>query len=381
MGSIIIQDHRLAGATLLPDTFVDYFMPRANGEFVKIFLYLLRSVHAPNAYPTLSSLADVFSCTEKDVLRALRYWEKAGLLKLNFKDKELEEIVLLPIQDALAATSRTPETSDFPSAPAERAALPADTEKDAVPSGVEGAAAAVPSGKESESRPSGQITTTRLRELKNDEDARTITMVAETYLGRTLSTTDLQHLLYFYDELHFPENLVEYLVEYCVSRGKRSMHYIETVGFAWYKEGIMTLKDAKAKEKTGKKNYYTIFRAFGIRNRDPIPEEIATMDRWINEYGFSTDLIAEAASRTIRNVHEPNFQYAEGILSRWHKAGVKTLEDIQARDEQHKAEQKASDAKKKKTSSGSVNRFNTNFQSRDYDYDQLEQDLLNSPDT
>ena len=63
MGSITIQDHRLAGATLLPDTFVDYYMPRANGEFVKIFLYLLRSVHAPNAHPTLSSLADVFSCT------------------------------------------------------------------------------------------------------------------------------------------------------------------------------------------------------------------------------------------------------------------------------------------------------------------------------
>ena len=87
MSAITLQDGRTAAASLVPDAFVDFYMPQANGEFVKIYLYLLRLAHSPNTQPTLSSLADVLSCTEKDVLRALRYWEKTGLLSLTFDGK------------------------------------------------------------------------------------------------------------------------------------------------------------------------------------------------------------------------------------------------------------------------------------------------------
>ena len=161
------------------------------------------------------------------------------------------------------------------------------------------------------------------------------------------------------------------------------MHYIETVGLAWYKDGILTLKDAKAREKLGKKNYYTIFRAFGIRNRDPIPDEIAAMDRWLNEYGFSTDIIGEAASRTIRKTGQPSFPYADVILTAWHNAGVKSLDDITVLDERHRETRKASEPDKKKPSGTpkTTNRFNNNFQPRTYDYDKLEQELLNSQES
>ena len=77
MSFISIQDNLLSCVSVIPDEFVDTYMPQANGEFVKIYLYLLRITHKPDVHPTLSSLADVFSCTEKDILRALRYWEKA----------------------------------------------------------------------------------------------------------------------------------------------------------------------------------------------------------------------------------------------------------------------------------------------------------------
>ena len=92
MSTISIRDQRLAGATMLPDDFIDYYMPRANGDFVKIYLFLLRSVHAQTPAPTISSLADVFRLTERDVDRALRYWQEAGLLDLKYKGEELDEI-------------------------------------------------------------------------------------------------------------------------------------------------------------------------------------------------------------------------------------------------------------------------------------------------
>ena len=52
MSAITLQDGQTAAASLVPDAFVDFYMPQANGEFVKIYLYLLRLAHSPNTQPT-----------------------------------------------------------------------------------------------------------------------------------------------------------------------------------------------------------------------------------------------------------------------------------------------------------------------------------------
>ena len=96
MSRIAITSHSNAGVTLVPDLFIDAWMPQANGEFVKIYLYLLRCTHLPDQELSLSSLADVFSCTENDILRALRYWEKSGLLRLSAEGASLTGIEILP---------------------------------------------------------------------------------------------------------------------------------------------------------------------------------------------------------------------------------------------------------------------------------------------
>ncbi|MBR2264817.1 MAG: hypothetical protein IJ917_10865, partial [Firmicutes bacterium] len=67
-------------STTIPNTFFDRYLPHANGEFLKIYLYLLRWMPVPGHTITLSSIADFFEMTESDVMRALRYWEKARLL-------------------------------------------------------------------------------------------------------------------------------------------------------------------------------------------------------------------------------------------------------------------------------------------------------------
>lgn len=370
MSSILIQDRRLAGATMLPDDFVDYYMPRANGEFVKIFLYLLRSAHAPDRNPSLSSLADFFSCTEKDILRALRYWEKAGLLDLRFSDgknaasRELEEITLLPVSRNLAATRQEPEEYF------------ADASPDAQAHTEDGQSAPPPAN-------SAQISASRLRELKDNEEAKKILYVAERYLGRPLSTTDMRRLLYFFDELKFPFDLLDYLIEYSVTKGGHNLNYIEKVGLAWHAEGIRTLRDAKAGTNPRSKEYYAIFKAFGIRNRDPIPDEKTAMNRWLSDYGFSQELIAEAASRTVKKTGQPSFPYAERILSDWHRAGVRTLADVEREDARHQESRENSVRKKQAAGSSQksaarpqANKFSNFTQRNDYDFDRLEQNKL-----
>ena len=60
--------------TLISNRFIDDFMPQANGEFVKVYLYLLRCVQS-HAYN--------FTISEIAVIRALRYWQKAGIVNLD----------------------------------------------------------------------------------------------------------------------------------------------------------------------------------------------------------------------------------------------------------------------------------------------------------
>ena len=58
-------------------------MVSANGEFVKVYLLLLRYLNEPGSVLTVSMIADCLNNTENDVLRAFRYWESTGLLRLT----------------------------------------------------------------------------------------------------------------------------------------------------------------------------------------------------------------------------------------------------------------------------------------------------------
>ena len=53
--SVYSEDTR---TTLVPNEFIDYYMPRANGAFVKVYLYLLRCLTAPEAGFGIGAIAD-----------------------------------------------------------------------------------------------------------------------------------------------------------------------------------------------------------------------------------------------------------------------------------------------------------------------------------
>lgn len=358
-----ITDAGYAASTSVSDVFINEYMPQANGEFVKVYLYLLHTTQSRQAAVSLSSIADTFVCTEKDVLRALKYWEKQKLLTLTFNaQKELTGMTLLSLagqnhtsdQRVSAASHDAPESSDLPTA---------DSDVTRPASEI----AAVDKTR--------YLSPSMIRKLKDENaDIGQLLFLAEQYLKKTLSATDMQRILYFYDELHFPAELIEYLIEYCVSQNHRSLSYIEKVGLSWHEEGIHSVDMAKSRTSTWNKNYFLILKAFGIRARDPIPSEVVFMNRWLKEYGFSMELIREACARTIAQTSQPSFKYAEGILSKWHKENVRRPEDLKALDEQHQQRSKTS-AKKNTDTAKASNKFN-NFHQRDYDFNDLEKQLL-----
>ena len=99
------------GVTIISNIFIDYYMPQANGEFVKIYLYLLRCLNGGQTDLDLTAVADVFSCTESDILRTLRYWESRQLVALAGKDTVTSIDFLEPVlPSAVPASSIAPET-------------------------------------------------------------------------------------------------------------------------------------------------------------------------------------------------------------------------------------------------------------------------------
>lgn len=100
---------------------------------------------------------------------------------------------------------------------------------------------------------------------------------------------------------------------------------------------------------------------------------MAFIEKWMKEYGFSLDIITEACKRTIQAIHQPSFEYTDTILNSWKNNKIRHLEDIADLDAAYKKNKKHTSASSPKVSN---NKFN-NFSQRNYNYDQLERQLLN----
>ena len=118
--------------------------------------------------------------------------------------------------------------------------------------------------------------------------------------------------------------------------------------------------------------YHTVIKAFGIRGRNLVPPEMNFLKQWSTKFGFPEELIAEACSRTIRAIHEPNFGYANSILEKWHKAGIHTMDAVAKADEVYQ-QQKSRPERSQQPATAS--QF-TNFKQRNNNYQDLQQQLL-----
>lgn len=408
MAKITLHSDKQISATSVSNIFIDEYMSDANGEFVKIYLYLLRLMNAPDAAFSISSIADKFEHTEKDIKRALCYWERMNLLRLEYDDKQnLTAVCLLDSahtpdagdnripgsaqgasssgnaapaslvspQSQTLSVSESPDTAD--TAGAARMAAPEHSagEVSSAVSKRDAGHALTPAVDAASSKPAAppktSYTADDIRQFRQDESIAELFFIAERYLGRTLTSTDINTILYLYDGLGFPAELIEYLIESCVSNHHTSIRYIEKVALRWAESHITTVEEAK-QSSVWSKSYFTVMNALGISGRNLVPSEVAYVRKWSGTYGFTDDIIAEACQRAVMTSHQPDFKYTDSILTDWHKKQVRHLSDISRLDAEHQSKKKTASAV---PVSGSKNKFN-NFTQRSYDYDQLEKMLL-----
>ena len=355
------------GVTVIPNTFFDEYLPRANGEFLKIYLYLLRWLSHPDHALSLSGIADIFFMTENDVTRALKYWEAEGLLRLTFdRDGTIAGI-------CLNAVTSINSQKDTPTAPPEqRRPAPAQSAVAAqAGTGITGTPVGTTPAVSMHPR-----STQELHRFSESDDGAQLIFIIQQYLGRPLSASDLNTIYYFYDDLGFSRDLIEYLFEYCVSNGHTHMRYIEKVALSWADLHITTADEARTQSETHQKACFAVLKAFGLGGRMPAAGEAEFINKWTRTYGFSLELILEACRRTMMAVHTPSFEYTDKILSNWKSLGAYTMTEVLAADKAPSAEKAAAPAKRPavKQARPSSNKFH-NFNQRSYDYAALEKKL------
>ena len=426
MDHILLCTNHIPPITTIYNSFIEDYMPAANGSYVKVYLYIAKCLQAKESNFSISSLADQLENTEKDILRALMYWEKKGLMSLN-RDKATGEILglemLIPFAErdfdtyentakesaaSLGVDSDLSETgaldrrnsdlsetgvldrrnsdlsetgvldrrnSDFSETDAANTSSYESSGTDApsnVNSDVHRASNSAQDKNFSAAKPI-QVPPEQIQELSANEDFVWVCNVVESYLERPMKPTEIQLITYLYGTLHFSRELILHLYDYCISMGKTACNYIQTVALSWHEQGIKTPEQAQNASVRYLASYNAVSKALGL-GRGLAEIEKKYVDHWQNDWNMDLSVILEACNRTVLKLHHADFKYTEGILSHWNEQNVRTLQGVEQSD-LHYAQTKEQKEKKKPSTSGKQpprNQFQ-NFKQRDVSSEELQE--------
>lgn len=312
------------GFTPVNNIFIEKYMPQARGEFIKIYLLMLKHNISGELGVSSSILASSLNLLESDIMNALNYWNDQGVIKLTQIDKmgnfNVEFVDL--IQEPTTSTKQVDLLE----------ALGSTTTKD------------------------------MLKDI-------------EILLARPLSPNEMSIYLNWQREFGFSSELILILMEYCISKGKSDSRYIEKVALSWHDLKITTIEQAQNLiTKTEDKwiNIRKILTYLGITNTDIMKPQQDLMEKWMLIYKFPNEIILKACDICFERLNRADFKYIDGILTNWNKNNIRTLEDIAIKDTKNIKNTKY---QKNYNDEKAPLKFN-NFEGREYDYDSLEKKLL-----
>ncbi|MCR4721494.1 MAG: DnaD domain protein [Lachnospiraceae bacterium] len=309
-------------STSISDYFIDNCLAAAHGSFVKVYLYLIRCLHDTSMPISVEEMSNRVGESENDVIKALKYWEKEGFLRVSYdadgdvRDIRIENSDGFPVRDKVLTVSEPPVRGT-------RTASRVTQIKSCIK-------------EESESQEAEIIvptyTPSQISRFKELDDFSQLIDTLEQKLGKTMTVKMLQLPSFLYESLGFTPELIEYLYDYCINAGKTSDRYIEKTAIEWKKSGIFDLDSARMHVMTRTEEYSTVINSFGIVGRRLGSSELEYLSRW-HDSGFSIELIREACDRSVlKGTGGKQFSYADSILKNWMQKGITTIEEVRNDD-------------------------------------------------
>ncbi len=326
--------------------FIEKYITRAKSVFVCIYIYALKKCIEGQAL-TLKNIAEDFDILESDVLNAWKFWKKEGVVDfIENKDGFFIEFLDIRVSESYNSAVKN---GDLSSEDDEKTIVKVKKERGKIP----------------------DYSIDELNAYSEKEEIKNLFKTAERAFSSMLDYSKMKLVFSLYDWLNMPADVIEFLIKYCMKNGKgRNLRYIESVAIDWSERGIDSVEKASELVKIFNNEYREIMKAFGISVIVPVDGQIKFMDDWIKK--LPLDLIKEACKRTVLKTGKPAFEYADSIIQKWYKQGVKNISDIEKIDfefNKTKSENKnrLNDTRK---AGGKTNNF-VNYEQRKWDFDAL----------
>ncbi len=259
----------------MPSDVADKYLKLAKGEHIKVLIYIMRNAANLNDLDKISFETDV---SQYDVKEALLFWADAGILVPQNKSDEIKE------------KSKTVKKIIKPQ------------REDVAKRGLEDP---------------------KIRYLLNETQLK---------FGRNLKTNETSTLVWLYDDQGLDVSLILLIVQYAVTHDNANIRFIQSLATGWVEKGIDNLADADEELRSlalSEIAWNTVRSVFGINRRKPGKKEKEFSEKWVNEWGFSKQMLELAYDICVDKNAEISFPYINGIIERWHNEGVKVPEDIE----------------------------------------------------
>ena len=252
---IQFQEGIKAEITCVPNAFIDEYLGEASGEYVRVYLYLLRHLQENLK---IHSIADALNLTDYDIKRAIFYWEKRGIFKEGTAKAVEEEIRSEEAARHSEEVLHRKQANNFTKlsffAEKNQKHLPLTDKNSLSPEGnLPLTEKNLPITEYNSSLAGNPSFTQRnllpIEEKKqeiNEEEFEGILYVAQYLLPGGVSRSHIQKFEYMVEYLGMSSELIEFLLDYCASIGKTSPRYIESVALDWHEKRIQTVKQAKS---------------------------------------------------------------------------------------------------------------------------------------
>lgn len=288
----------------LPKTFLAH-LPKAQPLYTALYVHTFYEAQATLGKLTISpkALSQTFNVLETDIVSAFQYWQANLLIHLKFgQSLEIEFILEGETADEAQTPAQLPKNVVFLNA----------------------------------TKPTYSPMELEMYKNKYGNIAH-IFAIAEKALGRLLSANELSTLFGFYDWLRLPVDVIELLLQHCVSSNHRNMNYIEAIALDWSENNINTYELALGQIQNFNKNYRDILKALGQGSRDITTKEKKLIDKWLNDYQLPLEVVLEACDKTVMTISKPSLSYTESIIETWHSNNVRSLSDVAELERQFKS--------------------------------------------
>ncbi len=280
--------------------FIENCLKNVSGGFLKVYLYAL-GLASRGADADTETIAAALDMLQSDVLQAFSYWKSIGMV---IEDEGVIEFLTKPQQDELFST---PEQASYQEP---------DAYKKVSYDSIEVA-----------------------KKISENNSLSEMVQLAHELLAKTLSSSEIETLFWLNDELGFSAEAILLLLDYCISKGKKNMRYIEKVAISWHEQGIVSpdaIMENITNEEEKNTTTYKLRRAMGIADRPLSAPEEAYFKKWCDEFNFPEDMIILAYESCLLNTSKLSFPYMDKIIQRWHEQGISTRQQAEEDNQKYK---------------------------------------------